>query len=204
MKQLKLKPPIIVQENGYVKVVLRHEPLATPEEAILEYLLENPEIANRNAREICFIGSENRMKRILQILVQNELLEPVPGRTRYTAAYQLTAKGRATARSSLRFVALDCPSYRASADCVKNLKLMRIHNKPRMLGEFVVEGAAAGVGGLGGPVNARATCFGCGGIDGLDELRADALAAMLGGDDEVLQVAHVIEPRGAAVKNVMH
>jgi hypothetical protein len=33
---------------------------------------------------------------------------------------------------------------------------MRIHDKPRMLGQFVVEGAAAGVGGLGGPVDAAA------------------------------------------------
>jgi ATP-dependent DNA helicase RecG len=97
MKQLKLKPPIIEQEGGYVKVVLKHEALATPEESILEYLLERDEIANRHAREICYIDSENKMKRILQILVQNGLLEPVPGRTRYTAAYQLTNKGRVAA-----------------------------------------------------------------------------------------------------------
>ena len=97
MKKLKLKPPTIEQEGGYVKVVLKHEPLATPEEAILEYLLNNAEIANRNAREICFIDSENRMKRILQVMVQNGLLESVPGRTRYTAAYQLTDKGRQAA-----------------------------------------------------------------------------------------------------------
>lgn len=97
MRQLKLKPPVIEQKGGYVQVILKHETLATPEESILEYLLENDEIANRNAREICFIDSENKMKRILQILVQNGLLEPVPGRTRYTAAYQLTEKGRETA-----------------------------------------------------------------------------------------------------------
>lgn len=97
MRQLKLKPPIIEQEGGYVKVVLRHEALATPQEAILEYLLENNEIANRHAREICYIDSENKMKRILQVLVQNGLLESVPGRTRYTAAYQLTDRGREAA-----------------------------------------------------------------------------------------------------------
>lgn len=100
MKKLKLKPPVIEQDGGYVKVVLKHEPLATPEEAILEYLLENAEIANRNAREICFIDSENKMKRILQVMVQNGLLEPVPGRTRYTAAYQLTEKGKLAAEDA--------------------------------------------------------------------------------------------------------
>jgi ATP-dependent DNA helicase RecG len=94
MRNLKLKPPVISQDGGYVKVTLKHEGLATPEEAILLYLLKNDEIANRHARQICFIESENKMKRILQALVANKLLESVPGRTRYTAAYQLTEKGR--------------------------------------------------------------------------------------------------------------
>lgn len=97
MKNLKLKPPVIEQNGGYVKVVLKHESLATPEEAVLLYLLDRDEIANRHAREICFIKSENKMKRVLQGLVSSGLLEPVPGRTRYTAAYQLTNMGRITA-----------------------------------------------------------------------------------------------------------
>lgn len=97
MRSLKLKPPEIYQEGGYVKVVLKHEALASPEEAILVYLLKYDEIANRNAREVCYIKSENKMKRILQNLVSSGLLEPVPGRTRYTAAYQLTQEGRDSA-----------------------------------------------------------------------------------------------------------
>ncbi len=64
---------------------------------------------------------------------------------------------------------------------------MRIHDKPRILGEFVVEGAAAGVGGVGDPVDARAVLLGCGGIDGLDEVCVDA-----GEGVEVLQVAHIV------------
>lgn len=98
MRNLKLKPPVIEQKGGYVKVILKHEALATPEEAILLYLLKNNEIANRHARDVCFIKSENRMKRILQGLVTNGLLEAVPGRTRYTAAYQLTEAGRDAAK----------------------------------------------------------------------------------------------------------
>ena len=98
MRNLKLKPPEIYQEGGYVKVILKHEALATPEEAILLYLLKNDEIANRHARKACFIKSENKMKRILQNLVANGLLEPVPGRTRYTAAYQLTTAGKIAAK----------------------------------------------------------------------------------------------------------
>lgn len=100
MRNLKLKPPEIQQLGGYVCVVLKHESLATPEEAILIYLINNEEIANRNARDVCFIRSENKMKRILQGMVANGLLEPVPGRTRYTAAYQLTNEGREAANKS--------------------------------------------------------------------------------------------------------
>lgn len=98
MRNLKLKPPEIYQKGGYVKVILRHEALATPEEAILLYLLKHNEIANRHARKVCFIKSENKMKRILQNLVASGLLEAVPGRTRYTAAYQLTMQGKDAAK----------------------------------------------------------------------------------------------------------
>ena len=65
------------------------EPLATPQEIILEYLAQNEQITNRIARDLCFIGSENKMKGILQRMVKNELIELVPGTTRYSAAYRL-------------------------------------------------------------------------------------------------------------------
>jgi ATP-dependent DNA helicase RecG len=89
MREMKLKQPIITQESGSVMVVLRHEPLATPEELILEYLQSNDRITNRIARDMCFIGSENKMKGVLQRLVKKGLIELEPGTTRYSAAYQL-------------------------------------------------------------------------------------------------------------------
>lgn len=95
MRSMKLKPPVISQEGRYVKVSLKHEPLATPEESILGFLQSNASIANREARKITFIESENKVKRILQVMVKNGILEPVPGRSRYTAAYQLTASQKA-------------------------------------------------------------------------------------------------------------
>ena len=91
MREMKLKPPIITQSGSSVKV-LRHEPLATPEEVILEYLGTNDSITNRIARDLCFIGSENKMKGVLQRLVRKGLIELVPGTTRYSAAYQLMRK----------------------------------------------------------------------------------------------------------------
>jgi ATP-dependent DNA helicase RecG len=88
MREMKLRPPQIEQEGGYVKVVLKHEPLASPEEIILEYLEDHDQITNRISRDLCFIGSENRMKGILQRLVKNGSIELVPGTTRYSAAYR--------------------------------------------------------------------------------------------------------------------
>ena len=91
MREMKLKDPIIEQRGGYVAVILRHEALASPEEMILEYLAQHENITNRIARDLCYIGSENKMKTILQRMIKNGLIELVPGRTRYTAAYQLSA-----------------------------------------------------------------------------------------------------------------
>ena len=88
MRKMKLKDPIILQEGGYVKVILKHETLASPEEMILEYLETHDQIVNRQAREISFIGSENKMKTILQRMVKQGLIELVPGTTRYNAAYR--------------------------------------------------------------------------------------------------------------------
>jgi ATP-dependent DNA helicase RecG len=95
MRAMKLKPPVIEQRGGSVIVVLKHEPLASPEEIILEYLQDHERITNRIARELCFIGSENKMKGILQRLVKNGHIELVPGTTRYSAAYR---KSPASAR----------------------------------------------------------------------------------------------------------
>ena len=92
MRAMKLKPPVISQYGGYVKVVMKHESLATPEELILEFLNTHEQIRNKEAREICFIGSENKMKQIIQGMIANGMLERVPGTTRYTAAYRLCRK----------------------------------------------------------------------------------------------------------------
>lgn len=89
MREMKLKEPEISQEENRVKVVLRHEPLASPEELILEYLSKKDQIVNREARNLTYIGSENKMKRIIQGMIANGILERVPGTTRYTAAYRL-------------------------------------------------------------------------------------------------------------------
>jgi hypothetical protein len=45
--------------------------------------------AESNRREIIYIWSENKMKTILQRMVRNGILEPVPSTTRCTAKYRL-------------------------------------------------------------------------------------------------------------------
>lgn len=89
MRDMKLKAPTIEQRENSVRVILRHESLATPEELILSHLKRHVSIRNSVARDICFIGSENKMKGILQRMVTNGLIELVPGTTRYSAAYRL-------------------------------------------------------------------------------------------------------------------
>jgi len=80
MRKLKLKDPVIDQKDTSVWVTLRHERLGTPESAIIDYLRKNDEINNSIARGICYIGSENTMKRILQRMVSDGIIERIPNR----------------------------------------------------------------------------------------------------------------------------
>lgn len=77
MKDWRLKEPVIKVEGNYVKAIIAHTPLASPEEAIIEFLNNNPQIKNRQARELTGIKSENKMKRVFYKLRDDEQLEPV-------------------------------------------------------------------------------------------------------------------------------
>lgn len=65
MQDSRLKPPTIEILNNSVKVTISHTPLATPEEAVIEYLKTNDSITNRQSRELTGIRSENQMKEVL-------------------------------------------------------------------------------------------------------------------------------------------
>lgn len=92
MERMRLKPPVIQQEGNSVAVTLKHESLATPQELILEYLSTHESIKNREARDICNVGSENAMKHILQRLMKQGLIEVVKGDTVFDTVYRLPAK----------------------------------------------------------------------------------------------------------------
>jgi ATP-dependent DNA helicase RecG len=89
MRKMQLKPPTLRQDGGSVVVSLRHESLASSQELILDYLKSHERIRNRDGQELCHIGSENKMKRILQRMVKDKLIEVVPGTTRYSRSYRM-------------------------------------------------------------------------------------------------------------------
>ena len=53
MRKLRLRDPVISEGPTSVTVTIPHQRLASPEDLVMEYLRQNPEIANRQARELC-------------------------------------------------------------------------------------------------------------------------------------------------------
>ena len=78
MRQLRLKEPVIEERDASVVVNVRHEPLASPEESILEYLLSHTTITNSIGRELTGITSENKMKDVFNRLKKTGQLERIP------------------------------------------------------------------------------------------------------------------------------
>ncbi|HZN77836.1 MAG TPA: ATP-binding protein [Micromonosporaceae bacterium] len=89
MKSLRLKPPEIEDRRTSVRVVIRHQRLASPEEMITEYLQTHSEISNSVVRKLAGIGSENTVKRIFQRMIKAGELEAIPNRPLRDAAYRL-------------------------------------------------------------------------------------------------------------------
>lgn len=77
MKDWRLKEPTLKVEGNYVKVIIAHTPIASPEESIIEFLSNNDKIKNRQARELTGIKSENKMKAIFYKLRDQNLIKPV-------------------------------------------------------------------------------------------------------------------------------
>ena len=81
MEEFRLKPPTINEVGNYVNVTIAHTPLASPEETIMQYLSNNAQIKNREARAITGVKSENVMKRHFYNLRDSHLIEPVMSQT---------------------------------------------------------------------------------------------------------------------------
>lgn len=78
MKEWRLRKPEISEDGNSVKVVLPHAALATPQEAIMEFVNNNGSINNRQARDITGIKSENAVKAEFYKLRDAGILEMNP------------------------------------------------------------------------------------------------------------------------------
>ena len=78
MREWRLKNPEIIDEGNYVRVILPHASLATPQDAIMEFLKKNGIITNRQARDLTGIKSENAVKSEFYKLRDAGLIEMIP------------------------------------------------------------------------------------------------------------------------------
>jgi ATP-dependent DNA helicase RecG len=70
MHQLGLKEPVIRERENAVLVVIRHEPLASPQEAIMDYLGTHETINNGEARRITHVRQDYQIKAIFNRMVK--------------------------------------------------------------------------------------------------------------------------------------
>jgi ATP-dependent DNA helicase RecG len=92
MKNLRLRPPSILETQNSVLVAIRHEPLASPEQIVMGYVKTHDEINNRTARELTGIKSENSMKNVFLRLKERGELEQLPDRKGARAAWRKAKK----------------------------------------------------------------------------------------------------------------
>lgn len=89
MRNMNLEEPSIEELDNSVRVILAHEPLASKEKIIEEYLRRNKTITNAKGREICFEASESKMRKMFQRMIAVEVLEKVPGTIGRGTRYRL-------------------------------------------------------------------------------------------------------------------
>jgi ATP-dependent DNA helicase RecG len=89
MEELGLKPPVIKELETAVLVIIKHEPLASAEDIIFQYLQRNDSIKNAKAREITHIMSGFRIQGVFNRLRQANKIEIVPGTKTSSTAYRL-------------------------------------------------------------------------------------------------------------------
>ena len=88
MRKLRLKDPVITETDNSVNIIIPHQSLASPEDIVMEYLEHHDEIVNRVARGLCGISSENTMKGVFKRLEARKMIEQVPDRSRFNAAWR--------------------------------------------------------------------------------------------------------------------
>lgn len=92
MHKLGLKEPVIAERDNSVLVIIKHEQLASPEEAIMDYLEKHPTIKNAQARLIAHVRADYQMKSIFGRMVDAGMIEQVPGTRTGGTAYRKRVK----------------------------------------------------------------------------------------------------------------
>jgi ATP-dependent DNA helicase RecG len=82
ISELRLKRPVIKELENAVLVTISHEPLASPEKIVMDFLAENSEIHNSTARELTGIKSPDSMKSIFYKLQEKGLVMMNPDPTK--------------------------------------------------------------------------------------------------------------------------
>jgi ATP-dependent DNA helicase RecG len=100
MNALRLKAPVIEERENSLVVHIKHEPLASADETVMEYLEGHPEIVNRIGRQITGIQSENSMKNVFIRLRERGMIEPVPGREGFASAWRKKSSSKTGAPGS--------------------------------------------------------------------------------------------------------
>jgi len=92
MHKLGLKQPSIQELDNNVLVVIRHEQLASPEKAILDFLQTHETIKNSEARQVTHITADHRIKAIFGRMVEKGMIEQVPDTRTANTKYRLPIK----------------------------------------------------------------------------------------------------------------
>lgn len=92
MKELGLKEPVLTEKENSVLVTIKHEPLASPEEAIMDYLETHETINNSQARAVTYVRMDYQAKSIFNRMVASGMIEQVPGTRTSNTAYRKPVK----------------------------------------------------------------------------------------------------------------
>jgi hypothetical protein len=92
MHSLGLRELKIEERDSDVLVTIRHEALASPEQAIMKYQETHVTIRNKQARQIIHIKDSEQMKRILSTMAKKGEIEGVPGARFGGIAYRTAQK----------------------------------------------------------------------------------------------------------------
>ncbi len=100
MHNLGLKEPSIEELENAVLVTIKHEPLASPEEAIMEYLETHETIRNSEARKVTHIRADYQIKSVFGRMVEKKMIEQVPGTRTSSTCYRKRKKPTSATRTS--------------------------------------------------------------------------------------------------------